>query len=123
MSAMTSKARPRWRSSTRVYRVVASLSVPALTSAPIASKIWSISSEPKRSVPRKSMCSSRCVMPASSSASAAEPAAIQNPSAAERTPGMRSLTTRVPESSVVIRSSGWVLNRGRAGGAGDPSHG
>ena len=44
--AITSKARSRWRSSTRVYSEVASLSVPALISAPIASKIWSISSEP-----------------------------------------------------------------------------
>ena len=46
MSAITSNARSRCRSSTRVYTDVASLSVPAFSSAPIASKIWSISSEP-----------------------------------------------------------------------------
>ena len=66
MSPITSNARSRCRSSTRVYSEVASLSVPALISAPIASKIWSISSEPKRSVPRNSMCSSRWEIPASS---------------------------------------------------------
>jgi len=46
MSLITSNARSRCRSSTRVYNEVASLSVPALISAPISSKIWSISSEP-----------------------------------------------------------------------------
>ncbi len=102
MSPITSKARGRWPSSTRVYSDVASLSVPALTSAPIASKIWSISVEPKRSVPRNSMCSSRCEMPACSSVSAAEPVAMKKPSATERTLGTRSVATRTPESSVVI---------------------
>ncbi len=47
------------------------------------------------------MCSSRCEIPASLSRSAAEPVATQNPSATERTPGMRSLTTRTPDGSVV----------------------
>ena len=46
MSAMTSIARSRWTSSTREYKDVVSLPVPALISAPMASKIWSISSEP-----------------------------------------------------------------------------
>ena len=105
MSLITSNARSRWRSSTRVYSVVVSLSVPALISAPIASKIWSISSEPKRSVPRNSMCSSRCEIPAWLSCSAAEPVPIQKPSATERTLGTRSVTTRTPESSVVMRCS------------------
>ena len=82
------------------------MSVPALMSAPIASKIWSISSEPKRSVPLNSMCSSRWEMPASPSSSAAEPVAIQKPSATERTPGTRSVTTRTPLSSVVMLWSG-----------------
>ena len=46
MSAITSNARSRWTSSTREYNDVVSLPVPALISAPMASKIWSISSEP-----------------------------------------------------------------------------
>src|SRR5438270_12664244 len=75
----------------------------------MASKIWSISSEPKRSLPRKSMCSSRCEMPAWLSSSTTDPAAIQKPSATERTPGTRSVTTRTPLSSVAIRCSS--LNR------------
>src|SRR6185437_14261248 len=52
------------------------------------------------------MCSSRCEIPASSSCSEAEPAPIQKPSATERTLGMRSVTTRTPEPSVVIWCSG-----------------
>src|ERR1700722_6344083 len=48
------------------------------------------------------MCSSRCEIPAWSSCSSTEPVAIQKPSATERTLGMRSVTTRTPESSVVI---------------------
>src|SRR5271166_3758756 len=51
------------------------------------------------------MCSSRCEMPASLSCSTTEPVPIQKPSATERTPGMRSVTTRTPDSSVVIRCS------------------
>ena len=42
-------------------------------------------------------------MPACSSRSSEEPVPIQKPSATERTAGMRSLTTRTPDSSVVMR--------------------
>ncbi len=41
-------------------------------------------------------------MPACSSLSITDPAPIQKPSATERTLGMRSVTTRTPEGSVVI---------------------
>src|ERR1700680_1893546 len=51
------------------------------------------------------MCSSRWETPACSSDSAAEPVAIQKPSATERTLGTRSVTTLTPESSAVIRCS------------------
>ena len=40
--------------------------VPAFTSAPMPSKIWSISDELKRSVPLNSRCSRKCEMPACS---------------------------------------------------------
>src|SRR5436305_3133589 len=103
MSVITSKARSRCRSSTLVYSEVDSLSVPAFISAPMASKIWSISSDPNRSLPRKSMCSSRWEIPASSSRSTTEPVAIQKPSATERTAGTGSVTTLTPDSSSVIR--------------------
>src|SRR4051794_41025254 len=69
------------------------------------SKIWSISTDSKRAVPRNSMCSIRWLRPASGSASPADPVPIQKPSATERTLGMRSVTTRTPESSSVIRCS------------------
>src|SRR5258708_5548290 len=52
------------------------------------------------------MCSSRWEIPASLLRSSTEPVAIQKPSATERTPGTRSVTTRTPESSVVMRCSG-----------------
>src|SRR5664280_394937 len=51
------------------------------------------------------MCSSRWEMPAWLGSSEVEPLAIQNPSATERTLGTRSVTTRTPESSVVMRCS------------------
>src|SRR5947209_9605721 len=63
------------------------------------SKIWSISTELKRSVPLKSRCSRKCEMPACAGVSFREPTPIQNPSAIERTPGTTSVTTRMPESS------------------------
>ena len=69
------------------------------------SKIWSISTDSKRAVPRNSMCSIRWLSPASGSASAADPVPIQKPSATERTLGIRSVMTRTPESSSVIRCS------------------
>src|SRR5207248_3180796 len=65
------------------------------------SKIWSISTELKASVPLKSRCSRKCEFPACSGASLREPTPIQNPSAIDRTEGMASVTTRTPESSSV----------------------
>src|SRR2546423_239104 len=65
------------------------------------SKIWSISTELKRSVPLKSRCSRKCEIPACSGASLREPTPIQNPSAIDRTEGMASVTTRTPEPSSV----------------------
>src|ERR1700730_16459427 len=53
------------------------------------------------------MCSSRWEIPACPSCSSAEPAPIQKPSATERTLATRSVTTLTPESSVVIRCSGF----------------
>ena len=47
------------------------------------------------------MCSMRWESPASSCASPTEPVAIQSPSAADRTEGIASVTTRTPELSVV----------------------
>src|SRR3954468_19219346 len=49
------------------------------------------------------MCSSRCDRPARSASSKPEPVPIQNPSAADRTESMCSVTTRTPESSSVRR--------------------
>ncbi len=98
---MTSNASATWRSSTRAWTEVVSLPVPALSSAPQPSKSWSISSDSYRAVPRKSMCSIRCDSPASSCDSAALPVPIQSPSAADRTEGMASVTTRTPDSRVV----------------------
>jgi hypothetical protein len=46
MSAITSNASGTCWSITRAYTEVVSLPVPALSSAPIPSKIWSISSDP-----------------------------------------------------------------------------
>ena len=43
----------------------------------------------------------KCVMPAFEGVSSREPAPIQNPSATERTLGIRSVITRWPESSSV----------------------
>src|ERR1035441_5148716 len=51
------------------------------------------------------MCSSRCEIPAWPGSSEVEPVAIQNPSATERTLGTRSVTTRTPESRVLMRCS------------------
>ena len=57
-------------------------------------------------------------IPAWLSRLAAEPVAIQKPSATERTLGTRSVTTRTPESSVVVRCSSGIspseFSRGRA---------
>ena len=103
MSPSTSIARSRWRSSTRENTDVLSLPVAAFTSAPIVSKIWSISTEANLSVPRKSMCSTRWARPACSSDSTTEPPSIQKPTATDRTEGMASVTTRSPESSSVRR--------------------
>src|SRR4051794_32895543 len=69
----------------------------------MASKASSISSELKRSVPLNSRCSRKCEIPACCSSSSREPTRTQNPSATERTEGMASVTTRTPESRVVIR--------------------
>src|SRR5579862_8163788 len=60
------------------------------------------------------MCSSRCDMPAWASLSAAEPVAIQKPSATERTAGTRSVTTRTPLSSVVMTCASLNCGRGSA---------
>ena len=78
-----------------------SLPVPAFTSAPMASKVSSISSELKRSVPLNSRCSRKCDSPACAGVSSRDPVRTQKPSATERTPGTRSVTTRTPESRVV----------------------
>src|SRR5581483_11007268 len=129
MSAITSKARVRCSSITRAYREVVSLPVPALSSPPFASKIWSISSELYVSVPLNSKCSSRCESPAWSSVSPREPVPIHSPSATERTAGIASVTTRTPESSVVSRcvcatTSGAGPGPGRGHGRDrDPGHG
>src|SRR5215211_849159 len=103
MSAITSSARSRWRSRKRAYTEVVSLLVPALISAPIASKISSISVEPKLRLPLNSRCSMKCESPAWPSASSREPAPTHRPSAIERTPGIASVTTRTPASSSVRR--------------------
>src|SRR4051812_43691879 len=68
----------------------------------MASKASSISSELKRSVPLNSRCSRKCEIPACCSDSSREPTRTQNPSATERTEDTASVTTRTPESRVVI---------------------
>ncbi len=88
--------------------------VPAFSSAPMPSKIWSISSELYLAVPLNSRCSSRCESPAWSSDSSREPVPIQNPSDTDRTEGIASVTIRTPESSVVSRCS-WATAAGRRG--------
>src|ERR687893_185754 len=65
------------------------------------SKVWSISTDVKRSVPLYSRCSRKCEMPPCSGDSLREPVPIQRPSAIDRTDGIRSDTTRTPESSRV----------------------
>src|SRR5215208_6984601 len=105
MSAITSMARPAWTSRTREETEVVSLPVPAFSSAPISSKIWSISSEAYRLEPLNSRCSSTWERPACSGASARDPVAIQKPSATERTDGMRSVTIRSPPGRRVRRCS------------------
>ena len=105
MSLMTSKARGICSSSIRAWTLVVSLPVAALSSAPIASKIWSISVEENFEVPRKSRCSMKCERPASSWDSTRAPVPIQNPSATDLTEGIASVTTRTPESSSVSRCS------------------
>src|SRR3954451_16098055 len=102
MSWSTSKARSRWLARKREYTEVVSLPVPAFTSAPIASNASSISRELNRSVPLNSRCSRKCEIPACCSDSSREPTLTQNPSATERTEGIASVTTRTPESRVVI---------------------
>lgn len=77
--------------------------MPALSSAPIASNVWSIWSDAYFAVPRNSMCSIRCDRPACGSSSTDEPVPIQKPSVTERTESMDSVTTRTPESSSVTR--------------------
>src|SRR5437763_8138915 len=101
MSAITSKARSRCWSRKREYTDVVSLPVPALISAPMPSKIWSISVELKRFVPLNSRCSRKCETPASSTVSSREPVRTQKPRAMERTVSIRSDTTRRPEPSSV----------------------
>src|SRR5829696_6362234 len=117
MSWSTSKARSRWLSRKREYTEVVSLPVPALTSAPMASKASSISRELKRSVPLKSRCSRKCEMPACSWSSSRDPARTQNPSAIERTEGIASVTTRTPESRVVSRAGSVTAGLLAGGGA------
>ena len=106
MSAITSSARSRCWSRKREYTDVVSLPVPALISAPIPSKIWSISIELKRFVPLKSRCSRKCETPACAGVSLRDPVPTQIPRAIERTEGIASVITRTPESSSVILCSG-----------------
>src|SRR4051812_35406496 len=73
------------------------------------SKSWSISAEPKRSVPRKSRCSRKCESPDSRSLSPREPVATKKPRAADRTEPMCSVATRSPLGSSVIRCAGSEL--------------
>ena len=49
----------------------------------------------------------KCEMPAWAGSSSRDPTPIQTPSAIERTPSMRSVTTRRPLSSVTIAKS-WM---------------
>ena len=90
--------------------------VPAFISAPMPSKIWSISVDLKRSVPLKSRCSRKWEIPACSGVSSREPTRTQKPSATERTDGIRSVTTRSPESSSVTRVRSSVVGSGRVVG-------
>src|ERR1700733_9445558 len=101
MSAITSNASGMCSSITRAYTEVVSLPVPAFSSAPMPSKIWSISSDWYFSEPLNSRCSRRCDRPASSSDSERDPVPIQNPSDTDRTEGIASVTILTPESSVV----------------------
>jgi hypothetical protein len=67
------------------------------------SKSSEISIAECRSVPLNSRCSRKCEDPLIRGGSSREPASTQKPRATERTPGIRSVTTRSPVPNSVRR--------------------
>src|SRR5581483_9575086 len=72
-----------------------------LTSPPTASNASAMSRAVRVLVPLKSRCSRKCDDPLILGGSSRDPASTQKPSATERTPFMRSVTTRRPDSNSV----------------------
>jgi hypothetical protein len=79
------------------------LAVKAFTSPPTASKASAMSRAVRLLVPLNSRCSRKCEDPLIRGGSSREPASTQKPRATERTPGIRSVTTRSPVPNSVRR--------------------
>ena len=75
--------------------------VKALIWPPMASMRFASSPAEQAGVPLKSMCSMKWAAPLSEDFSSREPVVTQMPSAAERTPGIRSEAMRTPLGRVV----------------------
>src|SRR5579884_3626153 len=87
-------------------------------SPPTSSTASAISDAVQVGVPLKSRCSRKWEAPARSSSSSREPVPTHTPTAAERTSGMRSVTSRAPQP----RTSAWITGAGTGPGrAGWPS--
>src|SRR5437016_3169018 len=82
-------------------------------SPPMASNDSAMSRALRVFVPLNSRCSRKCDEPLIRGSSSREPVCTQNPRATERTPGIRSVTTRRPDSNSV-RRIGTLLPAGRA---------
>ena len=78
-----------------------SFDVKAFTSPPTASNASAMSLALRVFVPLNSRCSRKWLDPLIGGGSSREPASAQNPSATERTPGMRSVMTRRPDACSV----------------------
>ena len=78
-----------------------SFAVKAFTSPPTASNASAMSRALRAFVPLNSRCSRKWLEPLIGGGSSREPARTQKPSVTERTPGIRSVTTRKPEANSV----------------------
>src|SRR3989337_1816670 len=82
-------------------------------SPPTASNASAMSRALRCFVPLKSRCSRKWLDPLIGGGSSREPASTQKPSDTERTPGIRSVTTRRPEESSVRSIPMSASGRGR----------
>ena len=105
MSPRTSTASGRSWSSTRAWKQVYSFAVKALNSPPTSSRETEMSSADREGVPLKSRCSRKCDAPDRVGDSSRDPTPTHTPMAADRTPGIASVTTRSPPGRTVRRTS------------------